>query len=121
MTWLFSHFWDQFVSDSSSIYFIKNTRTHSRENISLAIQFITGFNRLNKHQNTCNPTEVTDPECRYCMEDDESAWHVLAECPALWQNRIDVFDVPFLQQVPSWTTTQLVQFITMLRESLGSD
>ena len=55
------------------------------------------------------------------MEDDESAWHVLAECPALWQNRIDVFDVPFLQQVPSWTTTQLVQFITMLRESLGSD
>ena len=58
---------------------------------------------------------------RYCMEDDESAWPVLAECPALWQNRIDVFDIPFLQQVPSWTTTQLVQFITMLRESLGSE
>ena len=93
----------------------------SRENISLAIQFITGFNRLNKHQNTCNPMEVTDPECRYCMEDDESAWHVLAECPALGPNRIDVFDVPFLQHVPSWTTTQLVHFITMLRESLGSE
>ena len=89
----------------------------SRIELSLAIQYITGFNRLYKHQKACNRMEDIDSTCRLCLEDEESAWHVVAECPAICHLRADAFNVQLLQPESSWTPRQLVHFITALQES----
>ena len=90
-----------------------------RESLSTAIQFITGFNRLYKHQKVCDRTEDIDSTCRLCLEEDESAWHVVAECPAVCQFRTSAFGAPFLTTTSPWTPKQLVRFIAMLKE--GTD
>ena len=60
-----------------------------RKDLSIMGQAITGHNRLNKHESKVN-SEI-DPTCRFCMEDEETAWHVVGQCPAFWKERRDIF------------------------------
>ena len=56
-----------------------------------------------------------DPTCRFCLEEEETTWHLAAECPALWQNRRDIFyeyiglDIP-----PKWNPHQIILFMDSL-------
>ena len=32
-----------------------------------------------------------DPECRFCLENDETFWHLATDCPVFWKERRDIF------------------------------
>ena len=74
------------------------------------MQFLTGHNKLKRHKNIQNG--VTDPHsCRLCLEEEESSFHVIAECPAMQTYRSEVFKLPTtLPNPPDWKITQLEIF-----------
>ncbi|XP_060525432.1 uncharacterized protein LOC132701493 [Cylas formicarius] len=49
----------------------------------------TGHCRLRRH--LCLLGIGDDPECRWCMEGEETPYHLLTECPALTWARLGVF------------------------------
>ena len=61
-----------------------------RMSLGLMVQFLTGHNRLNRHTNLL--TNVIDIySCRFCLEEEESSFHVIAECPALQPYRYKIY------------------------------
>ena len=87
----------------------KNLVNLKRLDLGLLTQMITGHNRLNRHESLINP-EV-DPTCSECCEEDEqTSWHIICECPALWYNREQIFGEKFLDLNPEWTVNQLMSF-----------
>ena len=87
-----------------------------RKYLSRLVQFLTGHNKLKRHKNLQN--KVEDPySCRLCLENEESTFHVIAECPATQSVRTKVFELPTpmdLPDPPDWDVSQVVRF---LRES----
>jgi ribonuclease HI len=61
----------------------------NRKLFSNVVQLITGHNFLKRHEALMDPSK--DPECRLCMEDEETSFHVVAECPALAAVRYRTF------------------------------
>ena len=61
-------------------------RTHLRA----ATQLLTGHNTLNYHLHKIN--KASSPNCRLCGLEDETAKHLLTDCPALWTKRQERFD-----------------------------
>ena len=55
-----------------------------------ALGFITGHNRLKHHEHLLS-VEIIDSICRLCLEEEETAWHLIGECPSLVQLRANVF------------------------------
>ena len=96
-----------------------------RKNLSRLVQFITGHNKLKRHKNIQNG--VIDPHsCRSCFEEEESSFHVIAECPALASFRLGAFKLPIpttLPNPPNWTVTQVKKFlkISPIGEFLDQD
>ena len=87
--------------------------TMERNNLSRLVQFITGHNKLKRHKNLQNG--VDDPHsCRLCLEEEESSFHVIAECPATQAARSGVFKLPTpttLPNPPDWTVRQIDRFL----------
>ena len=82
----------------------------NRRELGLFVQMLTGHCRLNRHESLINPS--VDPTCRLCLEEEETAWHVIGECPALWIKRRDSFDTLFLDNPPKhWKVKQLQKFL----------
>jgi len=52
----------------------------SRRQFSALVQLFTGHNYLHRHESLVHGTEA---DCRLCLEDEETSFHVMAECPAL--------------------------------------
>ena len=65
-----------------------------RITLSKMIQLITGHGFNRHHLRVLGLSE--DEQCRYCLEDDESTWHVVAECPALSDIRVRAFQFRYL-------------------------
>ena len=88
-----------------------------RLELSLLVQTITGHNRLRRHESLMN--EAIDPICRLCAEDEETSWHLVGECPALWQQRMDIFHTHYLES-PEGSVFQLLRMInqSQIREML---
>lgn len=83
--------------------------TLGRPTLGTLIQFFTGHCYLMKHRHRQSPH--VDPTCRLCCEDDETPWHLISECPALWATRGDNF-LSFLPDLATtWTTHQLTRFL----------
>ena len=84
-----------------------------RNNLSRLVQFFTGHNKLKRHKNIQDG--VLDPHsCRLCLEEEESSFHVIAECPAMQIHRSEVFKMPFpknLPNPPDWTVSQVEKFL----------
>jgi hypothetical protein len=71
---------------------------------------------MNRHQALVDKT--TDPLCRLCLEDEETSFHIIAECPALAATRRELLGTPFLTNPLVWSVSQVAGF---LREaSIGS-
>ena len=83
----------------------------NRNNLSRIVQFLTGHNNLKRHKNIQN--NVDDPHsCRLCYEDEESSFHVIAECPATQSYRWRIFQCPtILTNPPDWTVNQVDLFL----------
>ena len=85
-----------------------------RSGLGLIVQMITGHNRLKRHEHIVNGTG--DPYCRYCgNEAEETSFHLIAECPALWLRRRDSFNSFFLDNPPKWRLKQLLKFLKLSR------
>jgi hypothetical protein len=86
-----------------------------RRDFSKVVQVITGHNFMKRHQALVG--EPTSPTCRLCDEDDEeTSFHVIAECPALAGARRNLFGTHCLTQPLNWSH----QMATFLRgESIG--
>ena len=84
-----------------------------RNNLSMLVQFFTGHNKLKRHKNLQNGVE--DPHsCRLCLEEEESSFHVIAECPAMQSLRSRVFKLPTpttLPNPPDWTVSRVDRFL----------
>ena len=84
-----------------------------RKILSRLVQFLTGHNKLKRHKNIQN--RVDDPHsCRLCLEEEESSFHVIAECPATQSVRTKIFELPIpknLPNPPDWTVNQVVGFL----------
>ena len=85
--------------------------TRKRNDLGRLVQFFTGHNKLKRHKNIQNAKE--DPlSCRLCYEDEESSFHVLAECPAMKIYRREVFQcLTTLPNPPDWTVNQVEKFL----------
>ena len=94
--------------------------SRSRKLLGKVAQFLTGHNKLKRHKNIQNG--INDPySCRLCLEEEESSFHVIAECPATQTLRTRVFELSIpkcLPNPPDWTVSQLVRF---LKESSVGD
>ena len=90
-----------------------------RKTLGRLVQFFTGHNKLKRHRNIQNG--VNDPHsCRLCLEEEESSFHVIAECPALQYLRSSVFKLPTpitLPNPPDWTVSQVDGFLN--KSSVG--
>ena len=85
----------------------------SRNSLSRIAQFLTGHNKLKRHKNI--QSGINDPHsCRFCLEEEESSFHVIAECPATQSIRTRVFELPIptnLPDPPDWTVSQVLKFL----------
>ena len=80
-----------------------------RRQISWVVQLITGHNFMKRHESLVN--ENDDNECRLCMEDEETSFHIMAECPALARVRMEILGRPFLGTPLQWSTMKVVSFV----------
>ena len=66
---------------------------HTRVQFTALVHITTGHNWLKRHdfivQNNCYPKE-DEARCRFCEEDEESSFHILAECPAFARSRLSI-------------------------------
>ena len=85
----------------------------SRKTLGKLVQFLTGHNKLKRHKNLQDG--INDPySCRLCLEEEESSFHVIAECPATQLLRTKIFDLPTpstLQNPPDWRVSQVARFL----------
>ena len=52
--------------------------------------------------------------CRLCLEEEESSFHVIAECPAMEIYRMGAFKLPIpsiLPNPPDWEVSQVEKFL----------
>ena len=85
----------------------------------MLVRMLTGHNNLNRHSALCG--EVESAECRFCQDEEETAIHLLSDCPAFDGVRLrllgkDRTDADQLSQVP---LDGLRRFITLLRQELS--
>ena len=81
----------------------------TRLQLSAVVQIITGHNFMNRHQAVVGDTD--DPDCRLCLEDEETSFHVVAECPALAEQRLLILGDPFLKTPLIWSD-QMATFLS---------
>ena len=113
--------WNQSTEYIHTKYFIqrptklvsRNLGQLSREQLSLLVQVITGHCNLLYHSRHYSSEQEEDTLCRLCLEEDEKPWHILTDCPALHQRRLDHFGwASVLTNNVSWTPKRLLAFFT---------
>ena len=96
----------------------KRIISYNRDIVGKLVQFISGHNYFNRHQNLIDGN--TDPTCRYCLEEEETTSHLVGNCPALWAKRGQIFYVWTLSTaMPKWGPLQIVTFINSLMDPAG--
>ena len=80
--------------------------TLSRQKLGTLVRVITGHNGLGYFRNVIDKEEGSI--CRFCLENDETYWHLATDCPVFWKERHEIF---FNESVgEEWTVTQLLDF-----------
>ena len=83
----------------------------SRKNIKILTNMLTGHAHLNKHLHTIGLAD--DPICRGCLEDEETAEHVLCHCPAIACTRHAILGKHHisLDEINTYPMTAILEFI----------
>ncbi len=68
-----------------------------------------GHNFLKRHCALVDKSD--DAECKLCWEDEETSFHLIAECPAIAWARLKVFGTPFQSSPLIWSTKQVASFL----------
>jgi ribonuclease HI len=80
----------------------------NRKDYSLAVQLFTGHSFLNRHNALIDPS--LDPRCS-CSDEDQTAFHVVAQCPLYLSIRRMIFGTHIIESGMSWTVPQVAQFL----------
>ncbi|KAJ8910602.1 hypothetical protein NQ315_003972 [Exocentrus adspersus] len=90
----------------------------SRINLRALVGLYTGHCRLRHHMHRIGLAE--DAECRLCMEDDETAEHVLCTCPAADRTRFSILGKVQLmpEDLDKYSPGKIIDFLKKL-ELLG--
>jgi hypothetical protein len=92
---------------------VKNKNTHDISNLGRIrlgkmIRVFTGHNALYYHRHNIN-NEISSI-CRFFLEDDETSWHIVMECPAFAVPRREIFlGMTFLEG--DWSLDVLKEFV----------
>ena len=81
-----------------------------RKKLSRMIQFLSGHNKLKYHMNL-QEGKIDPGSCRLCMEDEESSFHIIGECPAMEHIRFEIFHRNILGRKPIWEISQVEKFL----------
>ena len=101
--------------------------TRNRNTLGILVQFLTGHNKLQRHKNL--QEKISDPfSCRLCGSAEETSFHVIAECPVLQRERMEIFKTwSNMSETPEWTIGQVEKFLNktvvgqMLEGTYGRD
>jgi len=75
---------------------------------------------MNYHQSKLE--KELDPTCRFCLEEDESSFHVIALCPAFCRQRYFTLGSVFLgQETLEWSPQSLICFLRETSIDLALD
>jgi len=96
----------------------KKILTLDRKDIGVLIRWLTGHNFLRRHSHIINPYLNADKTCRACGMAEESAEHVIAECPALDWNRLDAFKVDPIAPPYKWRLEHMCKFLQGIAEQM---
>ena len=80
-----------------------------RRDLTRLTGIITGHGVLGYHQSLINP-EI-DPKCRFCSQDNETAFHMLTSCPLFIHCRAECMGWYVVQNISRWTVAGLLKFI----------
>lgn len=80
-----------------------------RSTLGLVVQLITGFNGFMYHESNIAKEEV-DSTCRLCLEDTETSWHIVCECPALWRLRREIFNTHYISKL-KWSVKHILNLV----------
>ena len=81
----------------------------NRIDLGLAIQLLTGHNRLNRHESLVTPG--TNPKCRKCDEGEETSFHILGFCKDLSYERYQTFGEWYVNDPLFLTVYQALKFM----------
>ena len=114
--------WDQRWSNSSECrqtkqWFPTTNRAKSKlllrqdkNSLGLIVQLISGHNRLRYQESKMN--QDVSPLCRAGCTVDETSWHIVCECPALWKLRAEVFNTYHNISAPlKWSVQQIKKLV----------
>lgn len=72
----------------------------NRRHIRIVLGLLTGHGHFNKHLHTMGL--VTSPCCSYCEMEDETAIHILTNCPCLMMRRLQLLGAGLLRPRDIW-------------------
>ncbi len=72
------------------------------------VQIITGHNFMKRHESLVQDTD--DSECRLCLEEEETSYHIFAECPALARTRLMVLGTIRWANLQDLSVRQITSF-----------
>ena len=92
-----------------------------RLELSRYIKLITGHNALFYFKNKIDPQ--INAVCRFCLEEDESFYHLLTECPVHRQSRVDIFLDKLPDTDKNWSVRNILDFSNSpgIREAIDGD
>lgn len=67
---------------------LRDIISRGRQTVRMTTALLTGHGPFRAHLAKLGVHQETTT-CRFCETDEETGWHVLAECPALWRPRLE--------------------------------
>ena len=91
----------------------KELKFLKREDVRLLVGFLTGHCSVNYHLHKIGLNDT--PICRFCLEEDETAEHILCECPALSRSRLRILHKSSLTsgELQVCPTVDILRFIRL--------
>ena len=81
--------------------------------LSRFIKIITGHNGLFYFKSRVDPQ--INPVCRFCLENNETFYHLVTECPVFWAKRNEIF----LDTLPITNTKWSVRDLLIFSQAPG--
>jgi ribonuclease HI len=115
---VWEEYWQQYVGCRQSKFWMSSVKNDKRTATFMALdrkvlgktlRWVTGHNFLRRHNSIVDPTK--SPTCRLCGDAEETAIHVIRECPGTIPDRVAVYGEPFLADGNLGSVKDLVAFI----------
>lgn len=88
----------------------------NRQEIKTLVGIITGHAEVNYHKH--NTGRTSDPDCRFCGEEEETVLHILCDCEALVGRRSKILGEPIIEE-PHFNTDSTKGLLLFWKEVFG--